>query len=250
MPSAASVRIGTSGYEYPHWKGIFYPEELPRKHWFEHFAARFDTVEVNNTFYRLPAEHVFDLWRERAPEGFLYALKFSSYGTHRKRLRDPAEPIERFVSRASRLQSHLGPILVQLPPKWKCNLERLAGFVERLPGDFRWAVEFRDPSWLCPEVFELLGARRVGLCIHDMLPRHPRAVTADFVYLRFHGGDYAGSYSRQFLVAEAARIRRDLAAGRDVFAYFNNDLQGHALHNALDLKQYVLPGRTEGAFNS
>lgn len=242
MPGTRTCRIGTSGYEYPHWRGIFYPEDLPRKRWFGFFVEHYDTVEVNNTFYRLPAERVFDAWREQAPAGFLYALKFSSYGTHRKRLREPAEPIERYVGRARRLESHLGPILVQLPPRWRCNLGRLADFVALLPASLRWAIEFRDPSWLCPEVFDLLAAHRLALCVHDLLPRHPRLATADFVYLRFHGGDYAGRYSRQFLAAEARRIRQDLAADRDVFAYFNNDLHGHALHNALDLKRYVAAG--------
>lgn len=237
-----SWRVGTSGYEYAHWRGRFYPHALPKKRWFDYFAEHYDTVEVNNTFYRLPQAETFDAWREQAPDGFLYALKFSSYGTHRKRLRDPAEPIERFTSRARRLHGHLGPILVQLPPRWKCNLERLAGFVRLLPDDLRWAVEFRDPSWLCEEVFALLGEHRVALCVHDMLPDHPRRITADFLYLRFHGGRYDGDYSRQFLTAEAARIREELDAGCDVYAYFNNDLQGHALHNAADLRRYLERG--------
>ncbi len=234
-----SWRIGTSGYEYAHWRGRFYPEDLPKKRWFGHFAEHFDTVEVNNTFYRLPRPGTFGAWREQAPAGFVYALKFSSYGTHRKRLREPQEPIERFTGRARRLGPHLGPILVQLPPRWKVNLERLEGFVRLLPRDLRWAVEFRDASWLCEEVFALLGEHGVALCVHDMLPDHPRHITADFIYLRFHGGRYEGNYSHQFLAAEAARIRGELARGRDVYVYFNNDLQGHALHNAADLRRYV-----------
>lgn len=240
-------RIGTSGYDYAHWRGVFYPKGLPKRGWFEHFAAHFDTVEVNNTFYRLPGPDVFDAWREQAPPDFLFALKFSSYATHRKRLREPAEPIARFIHRAQRLGAHLGPILVQLPPRWHVDLVRLRGFVERLPRELRWAVEFRDPSWLCEEVFELLERHGVALCVHDLLPAHPRRMSADFLYLRFHGGDYSGNYSCRFLAAEARRIRAVLGAGRDVFAYFNNDRDGHALHNALDLRRYVVGSRGRAA---
>lgn len=241
-PAAAvngKLRVGTSGYQYGHWKGRFYPEDLPKRLWFGHYARHFDTVEINNTFYRLPGPGVFDAWQQAAPAGFLYALKFSRYGTHRKRLRAPAQPIRLFTSRARRLKEHLGPVLVQLPPRWHANPERLKAFVARLPEGLRWAIEFRDPSWLTEPVFDLLAQRNVALCIHDMLADHPRRLTADFAYLRFHGERYGGSYSAQALAAHARRIRAWMADGIDVYAYFNNDAEAYAVRNAADLRRYA-----------
>ena len=236
---AGSVRIGTSGYQYDHWKGVFYPERLAKKRWLEYYAARFDTVEVNNTFYNLPGAEVFDAWREAAPEGFCYSLKYSRYGSHMKRLKDPDEPLERFLERAERLGDALGPILVQLPPNWNVDVERLAVFLEAAPRRHRWTVEVRDPSWLCEEVYGVLEAHDAALTVHDMIPDHPRRVTADWTYLRFHGDHYSGSYSHQYLTAVARRIRRHLADGVDVYAYFNNDEAGNAVRNALDLRRYL-----------
>jgi uncharacterized protein YecE (DUF72 family) len=236
---AGRLRIGTSGYHYAHWKGVFYPETLRQKDWLDYYVTRFDTVEINNTFYHLPEPRAFDQWREHAPAGFCYALKFSRYGSHLKRLKDPKQPIKLFLSRARRLKSFLGPILVQLPPRWGVNLERLAGFLDAAPRDYRWAFEFRDPSWLVGEVYAILRARRAGLCIHDLIPQHPRELTADFIYLRFHGSRYSGCYSRQALAREAARINEYLHSGRDVYAYFNNDAEGYAPRNAADLLRLV-----------
>ncbi|HEX7043261.1 MAG TPA: DUF72 domain-containing protein [Burkholderiales bacterium] len=233
------LRVGTSGYQYDHWRRAFYPPELPKAGWFAFYARRFDTVEINNTFYRLPEAHVFEAWRAAAPANFRYALKFSRYGTHLKRLRDPAQPIALFLERARRLGPMLGPILVQLPPHWRADPVRLEGFLEALPRAQRWAVEFRDSSWLREPIFALLAKYGVALCVHDMLPRHPRRVTADFVYLRFHGRRYGGAYTPQQLAAHARRVRACLADGIDVYAYFNNDADGHAVRNALDLRRYI-----------
>lgn len=236
---ASQFRVGTSGYQYDHWKGVFYPVDLPRSEWFAFYARHFDTVEINNTFYRLPEPHVFDAWRADAPAGFLYALKFSRYGTHRKRLKDPRQPLDLFVPRARRLRASLGPILVQLPPHWRVNVERLETFLAAMPGSLRWTVEFRDPSWLCEPVFELLTRYNVALCLHDMIDEHPVRITADFTYLRFHGRRYGGSYPARTLAAQARRVREYMANGLDVYAYFNNDIGGHAVRNALDLRRYV-----------
>jgi uncharacterized protein YecE (DUF72 family) len=232
-------RIGTSGYQYDHWRGVFYAETLSRNAWFSQYASVFDTVEINSTFYGLPRAETFDAWRERAPRGFIYALKFSRYGSHVKRLQAPAETIGVFLERATRLGAYLGPILVQLPPHWNADPARLAAFLEAAPARYRWAVELRDPDWLRPEIFAILRTHDAALCIHDMLPAHPPEVTADWIYLRFHGKHYGGSYSPQFLAAQAARIDRWLAAGLDVFAYFNNDAHGYAVNNARALKRYV-----------
>ncbi|HWP26835.1 MAG TPA: DUF72 domain-containing protein [Xanthobacteraceae bacterium] len=237
--TAARLRVGTSGYQYDHWRGVFYPADLPKSQWFAFYARHFDTVEINNTFYRLPGPHVFDAWAAAAPPRFLYALKFSRYGTHRKRLRDPARLIELFLSRARRLKSCLGPVLVQLPPRWQANAERLEAFLAAVPQPPRWVIEFRDPSWLSEPIFALLAKYKVALCVHDMIPDHPRRLTADFTYLRFHGRAYGGSYTPQQLAAQARRIRGYLADGIHVYAYFNNDAGGHAVRNALDLRRYV-----------
>jgi len=232
-------RIGTSGYQYPHWKGRFYPEDLPKKAWFDHYAGRFDTVEINNTFYKLPKPETFRHWREAAPEGFQYALKFSRYGSHIKRLREPGEPIERFLEVADELGPSLGPILVQLPPKWQANPERLEGFLAAAPADHRWAFEFRDESWLDESVFAVLERHGAALCIHDMIERHPRRLTAGWTYLRFHGEHYAGSYSHQFLTAEADRIAALLRDSIDVHALFNNDEEARAAEDAQTLERLV-----------
>ncbi|MCE3242993.1 MAG: hypothetical protein K0Q83_3500 [Deltaproteobacteria bacterium] len=145
---SGNYRIGTSGFHYKHWKGIFYPENLSSKQWFAYYASQFDTVELNNTFYRLPPETYFDAWRAGAPDGFCFALKFSRYGSHVMKLKNAGDTIRRFTERAERLADHLAPILVQLPPRWDVNVERLADFLAAAPRRHRWTVEFRDPRWL------------------------------------------------------------------------------------------------------
>lgn len=231
--------LGTSGYQYDHWKGVFYPEKLPKKDWFRFYSERFDTVEINNTFYHLPGPETFDKWRKDAPREFCYAVKFSRYGSHIKRLKDPEATIGKFLKNAQRLEETLGPILVQLPPHWGVDLERLATFLEAAPGRYRWTVEFRDPAWLCGEVYELLEKHRVALCVHDMIENHPFRITADWVYLRFHGDHYGDRYSPQALTAQSRRIHQCLEDRLDVYAYFNNDKDGHAAANAADLKRYL-----------
>jgi uncharacterized protein YecE (DUF72 family) len=234
-----NLRIGTSGYQYDHWRGLFYPREIPKQCWFAYYARHFDTVEINNTFYRLPQTWTVDAWRAQAPRDFCYALKFSRYGSHLKRLQDPHEPIQLFLDRARRLREHLGPILVQLPPHWKPEPERLAAFLQAAPGAYRWVIELRDRRWLCDEVYAILRRAAAALCIHDLIPEHPRYLTTDWVYLRFHGGSDGGNYTPQALMAQARQIAQYLADGLDVFAYFNNDMYGHAVRNAADLKRYV-----------
>lgn len=233
------LRIGTSGYQYNHWQGIFYPPEIRQKDWFAYYTRHFDTVEINNTFYRLPSAQAFDAWREQAPADFCYVLKFSRYGTHVKRLKDGRATVRRFLRVARRLKEFLGPILVQLPPNWRVNAARLEEFLKATPRSLRWAFEFRDPSWLCEEVFALLQRHNSALCIHDMISDHPRRLTADWVYLRFHGRHYSGSYTDDALQTEARWIEQQLGNGKDVFAYFNNDIGGHAVRDAIDLRRYV-----------
>jgi len=194
---------------------------------------------VNNTFYNLPSRDVFDAWHDQAPPGFRFALKFSRYGTQMKKLKDPGETIQNFMERAARLKAFLGPILVQLPPHWKSNPGRLEGFLRAVPSGVRWAVEFRDRSWLNDEVYDVLRRHGTALVIHDLIEDHPQVVTADWVYLRFHGVDYSHNYSRQALSAIAGRVKEHLRAGFHVYAYFNNDFHGYAVNNARDLRRYV-----------
>jgi uncharacterized protein YecE (DUF72 family) len=238
---AVPYRIGTSGWIYAHWRGRYYPEKLPVKHWFNYYARQFDTVEINNTFYRLPEARCFDAWRAQAPPGFVYAVKASRYLTHMKKLRDPGEPVERLVARASHLAEHLGPILYQLPPGWRRDTSRLRDFCRQLPRGLIHVFEFRDPDWLHPDTFGVLHDAGMSLCIHDLLPRHPVEVSGPVAYLRFHGSGskYGGSYSRQHLRRWSRKIEQFAAAGRTVYAYFNNDQQAFAVHNALTLKSLL-----------
>jgi uncharacterized protein YecE (DUF72 family) len=233
------LRVGTSGFHYNHWKGIFYPDKLPKSKWFPFYAEHFDTVEINNTFYHLPSGNAFDCWRNQAPPGFLYALKFNRYGSHWMRLKNAQQTIGNFLALANRLEKFLGPILVQLPPHWKVNAQRLDEFLTVAPRSLRWAVEFRNPSWLCDEVYAVLERHQAALCIHDMIAEHPRILTADWTYLRYHGQRYSGSYSRQQLTAGAKWMKGRIESGTDVFAYFNNDAQGYAVKNAADLRHFV-----------
>ncbi|MFW6152589.1 MAG: DUF72 domain-containing protein [Verrucomicrobiota bacterium] len=233
------LRVGTSGYQYNHWKGVFYPVDMPKKKWFKHYCKHFDTVEINNTFYNLPEKDTFSKWRTDAPSDFLYVLKFSRYGSHLKCLKDPESAIGMFMERSAALQEKLGPILVQLKPNWGLNIARLRTFLEAVPKDQRWAIEFRNPDWLCEEVFDVLREHSAALCVHDMIGDHPEIVTTGWTYLRFHGNHYQGSYSSRFLSARADKIAEYLSEGADVYAFFNNDAQGFAPRNALDLKRFV-----------
>ena len=231
------IFIGTSGYQYKHWKGDFYPEDMPVSKWFDHYSKYFDTVEINNTFYKMADAETFADWRKAAPDNFCYSIKYSRFGTHRKKLKDPEGHVNYFMDRAVHLKEKLGPILVQLPPNWKPNIERLEAFLKVTPKDLRWAVEVRDERWLSEELYEVLRKYNTALVIHDMIADHPREVTADWIYLRFHGKNYSGSYSKKQLDKIAEDIQDHKADGKDVYVYFNNDLGGHAIRNALSLKE-------------
>ena len=168
MAEFGHVRIGTSGWIYQHWRRTFYPADLPVKRWFAFYSESFDTVEINNTFYRLPPPEVFRVWARQAPPGFLYAIKASRFLTHLKKLKDPAEPIARLLERARLLGAHLGPLLYQLPPNWHRDVGRLRDFIACLPRYLDHVFEFRDPSWYTDEVCRLLDDSGVGFCIHDL----------------------------------------------------------------------------------
>lgn len=243
-----SARIGTSGYQYDSWRGVLYPEDLPKKRWLERYVEEFDTLEINNTFYRLPRPEVFASWRRQAPNGFVFAVKMSRFATHMKHLRDPEQTIGRLMEGARELGPTLGPILVQLPPRWHVDPERLDAFLSAAPREHRWAVEVRHASWLCDEVYAILRSHGAALVIHDLLPAHPRVVTAAFTYTRFHGasdGKYAGTYTDRQLANEARWMEEQLRAGRDVYSYFNNDVGGHAVRDAKRLRALVSEARAD-----
>jgi uncharacterized protein YecE (DUF72 family) len=235
------VHVGTSGWVYPHWRGRFYPPELRQKEWFGYYARRFDTVEINNSFYRLPSPAVFGAWQKQAPPGFIYSVKASRFLTHIKRLKDPEQPLQAFFEGAVNLKDRLGPILYQLPPGWAPDLARFRHFLELLPEGYAHVVEFRDARWLTEEVFSLMERRGVSHCIHDRYGLNiPHRITASPVYVRLHGDPApGGDYSSAMLEAWAGRIRAWHGQSPDVFLYFNNDFEGYAASNAILLKKML-----------
>jgi len=236
-----SVRIGTCGWDYPHWLVRFYPTTLRPSHWFAFYAAEFDTVELNTSFYRLPVEAMYDAWREQAPPGFCYAVMASRYLTHVDKPKEPADPLWVFFADADRLRGKLGPIVHQLPPYWHADLPSLNQFLKSLPHGRTHVVEFRDQSWYTTDVFRLLERYNVAHCIHDLPPWEvPPRATASTVYLRFHGGRHSGgNYAHADLQQWAERIRGWQAEGRQVWVYFGNDVLGFAIDNARTLKGLV-----------
>lgn len=236
-----TIRIGCSGWQYQHWRGNFYPAEMPTSQWLEYYATQFDTVEINNSFYRLPEASTFLAWARRAPPDFLYAVKASRYLTHMKKLKDPVDPLHLFFSRARALGRTLGPVLYQLPPRWPLNLERLETFLAALPRRRRHAIEFRDPSWYAPDAIARLEREGVALCLHDMPgSASGRRRVGPFIYARFHGPQkYGGRYSDATLDEWAAWLAECAGDGRAVFAYFNNDAGGHAPRDAMRLRDRI-----------
>ncbi len=232
------LRIGCSGWQYRHWRGNFYPEDLPQSRWFSFYATRFDTVEINNSFYRLPEKETFARWRAAAPNRFLFAVKASRYLTHMKKLKDPVEPVRRMFERVRGLGSCLGPVLYQLPPHWRCDQARLDAFLDVIPRDVVQAVEFRDPSWYADRIFDTLQLHGVALCLHDMKgSAAPRLAVGPCVYVRFHGAGarYGGRYPDSALERWADWLASQRAAGYPIYAYFNNDVGGHAPRDAARL---------------
>lgn len=235
----AKLLIGCSGFSYRHWRGNFYPEEIPQKNWFSHYRTVFPTVELNVTFYRTPTADTFKHWYEESEQHFSFAVKGSRYITHIKRLVDIDSAVERFFTPAKELKEKLKVILWQFPPQFKCDLQRLEIFLDLIKEyQVRSTLEFRNESWLCSEVTELCRTRNISLCMADaptFIDETP--LTADFVYIRRHGmqGSYNGSYSTAQLEQDAKRIRGYLAKNLDVFIYFNNDAGGAAPQNAVEL---------------
>jgi len=238
--------IGTSGWQYRHWRETFYPRGVAQAKWLEYYAARFATVESNAAFYRLPEASTFAAWAERTPDDFVMAVKASRYLTHILRLNEPEEPVQMLVERAGQLGSKLGPILVQLPPSMRIELDRLKRTLDAFPPDWRVAVEFRHKSWFTDEVRRALEDRRVALCLADRVgPITPLWRTADWTYLRFHWGRSAPipCYGRAALASWVSRLDELWQPGEDAYVYFNNDPRACALRDA---RVFALAGRHDG----
>ena len=243
----AKIHIGTSGWNYKHWLGRFYPEKIRPADMLSFYLQHFSTVELNNSFYHLPSVKSFRNWHQTVPDNFIFAVKGSRFITHMKKLKAPKTSTRKFFTRVEKLEEKLGPILFQLPPHWKINVPRLGTFLERMPGQYRYAFEFREQSWFTERVYELLRQHQAALCIYHMSGYEtPMEVTANFVYVRFHGAQstYGGSYSESQLKAWAERIAYWREQGKEVFAYFNNDPEAHAIANAKSLARFL--GQTSG----
>jgi uncharacterized protein YecE (DUF72 family) len=230
------VRIGTSGWQYRDWRGAFYPAGLAQGAWLEDYARTFDTVESNNAFYRLPERRTFEQWAGRTPDDFVMAIKASRYLTHVRRLRDPAEPVQRLVDRAAGLGAKLGPILLQLPPRFRADAERLDATLAAFPAGWRVAVEVRDPTWEHDEIRAVLEARGAALCIADRRgPLRPRWRTTGWTYLRFHEGTATPRpcYGARALGSWARRLHEGWGRDAEAWVYFNNDPRACAPRNAV-----------------
>lgn len=247
------VLIGTSGWQYKHWRGGLYAG-VPQARWLEHYAGRFDTVELNNSFYRLPDPSAFEGWRRRLPEGFVVAVKASRYLTHVKRLRDAAQPVRLLTERASLLREKLGPVLLQLPPRMTADVGLLDAALDAFPGGVKVAVEFRDPTWFSDECRRVLEEHSSAMCIADGgAVDSPLWRTADWGYVRFHSGRAApqSCYGRTALTGWAKRLAGLWSPEETVYVYFNNDLHGCAPRNARTFASEVqtaglLPSKVPG----
>ena len=239
---ALQYYIGTSGWHYDHWRHLFYPDKLTRAKWLEFYARHFTTVELNNSFYRLPSEEAFANWRDSSPANFTFAVKVSRFITHIKRLKNSEEPVGTFLGRAKILKQKLGPLLYQLPPNMHRDDDRLESFLSILPPGLKHVLEFRHESWLDNGVFEVLRRHNVGLCVFDMPGLTcPLVATAEFAYIRFHGstGLYSSCYSDEELAEWARRLAGLAPEVKEAYIYFNNDAETFAVRNAMTLGDYL-----------
>lgn len=234
------IRVGTSGFSYNHWQGIFYPDKLSKERWLEFYAERFDSVEINSSFYHLPRASTLEAWRRRTPAYFVFVLKGNRFVTHRKNLKDCEDTVKQFYDLAGILKNKLAAVLWQLPPQLNVDTERLQRFLAILSSHPPVVLEFRNHTWYTEEVYSIMQRYNVSLCLHDM----PSACCPDIaigplLYLRFHGPDgrYGGSYSNEFLM-QRAKVVKNLAKG-DIYAFFNNDFGGHAVSNARTFRGYL-----------
>jgi len=240
---ACDIRIGTSGYLYRHWVGTFYPPKTSQARMLEYYIRHFDTLELNNTFYKLPTVPAVKNWRDSTPKNFVFAVKASRFLTHNKKLEDPENALENLLPRVEQLGRKFGPVLFQLPPKWKVNVSRLDELLEILPRH-RYVFELRETSWMHPDVHRVLRRHNAAFCIYELAGYHsPLTITADFSYVRLHGpaaGKYQGSYGELRLRQWAEWIEHHARNMKAIYVYFDNDQAGYAAHNALTLRRMVL----------
>ena len=238
----ASIYIGTSGWKYKHWNNVFYPSDIKEKDQLNYYCELFETVELNNSFYRQPKEQNYLDWKSSVPNDFVFAVKANRYFTHLKKLKVEANDINTFLDRAAHLENKLGPILFQFPPTWKINIERLGNFLKLLPQNQEFAFEFRNTTWYHPEVDSLLRQYNIAFCIYE-LDGHlsPLTVTADFIYIRLHGpaGKYQGFYTDSDLEKWAEFAKDAVKDSKKVYIYFDNDQAGYAAFNAKRLKELI-----------
>ncbi len=243
MSKSDSCHIGTSGWNYKHWMGPFYPKDTPQKKLLDHYRKHFKTVEVNNSFYQLPAKNTLIQWRKAVGENFVFSVKASRYITHMKKLKNPQKSLSKFLSVIRNLEGRLGPILFQLPPKWRINKERLEAFLAALPTRHSYTFEFRDKSWFDEDVYELLSRYNSAFCIYDLEgSQSPEVITSDFVYIRLHGPSrnaYEGSYCRKKLKTWAGKFDKWSKNSKEIYCYFDNDQNGYAPKNAYTLQNIV-----------
>jgi len=245
--SKNSINIGTSGWNYKHWVGNFYPPGLKEKEFLKFYSESFKTVEINNTFYQLPAEKSIKNWLDTVPDNFTFAVKASRYITHMKRLLDPETSIVNFFDRMQFFTEKLGPLLFQFPPSFNFNPERLENFINVLPENYRYTFEFRNLSWFNEQTYKLLKDNNIAFCMYYMGNfESPEQITSDFVYIRFHGSYTLGSgaYSEEKLQEFSGKIKNYQEQEKEVFCYFNNDEAGYAVKNAMKLKELTNAEKT------
>ncbi len=236
--SKGKYYIGTSGWSYKHWKDKFYPEDIKQKDWLNYYTKKFDTVELNGSFYHLPKKETFRNWKEVTPDNFIFSVKASRFITHNKKLKDPKEPVRNFYESANRLGKKIGITLFQLPPNLNYNHDKLKHFVKILPKTKRYTIEFRNQTWWNDDAFSILKKNNIAFCIFELGDvQSPKMITADFVYIRLHGpdGKYKGNYNKVLLSKWKKDIQKWNKEGKDVYCYFDNDEKAYAPNNALKL---------------
>ena len=237
------IHIGTSGWNYEHWQGSFFPEDLSKKEWLKYYQDHFDTVEINNTFYNLPEASTLEDWRNQVSKNFIFSVKANRYITHMKKLNEPEESLKKMLNVFKSLGKKLGPVLFQLPPNWNFDEQRLREFLEIIPEEIKTVFEFRDKSWINETTFSILQEKNIAFCIYDLAGyQSPIEMTADFMYVRLHGPSdqkYKGKYGRETLSTWVDRMNAWKEKGLETYIYFDNDEQGFAPQNALELKEIL-----------
>jgi uncharacterized protein YecE (DUF72 family) len=245
MKNPENVYIGTSGWHYRHWRGPFYPEDLPAADQLKYYADIFQTVEINNSFYQLPKKKTLAGWRDTTQSDFIFSVKGNRYITHMKKLREGRRTFQLLADAIGVLGPKCGPILFQLPPNWGFNPERLAAFTEALPKDYRYAFEFRHPAWFTRRTYDILQQFGAAFCIYELAGRiSPKKITAEFGYVRLHGPEdaYQGQYDTRVLAGWAGAFSTWAGQGKEIFCYFDNDQRGYAAQDALRLQRMIRGG--------